>query len=299
MRSVLSDSSSARPRAVRIAVSEFSAAGSAAPVASAASSSHGVSMPAATSVGASRHGSGTSRRSSQSSSSSSRSAASSWSTGSRVGASSTHSLLKSAEAGGVLALHPALDEGAQGGLDGVEGVGQLLGAAARRGRRVVQLVRQPRRHLAQRRHLLALRALGADALVHRREHPEQPLLDLLVGVHHLAQRLARHQPDPARHRRAGAAGGAVAGQHGDRSDEAAGLVGHLRHQLALERGEALHPALEQDEQRVGPVALLEQPLARLVVALAAGRRQALERLVGQPAEEVDRAQVLGGHVSAR
>ena len=261
MRSVLSASSSARPRAVRIATSELSAAGRAAPVTSAASSSQAESTPGGhqrrrqvpglghlpalepveqlvLAVGGLELVHRLPRR--------------------RL---FDHLALQRREPRGVCALDPTLGEGPQGGLDRVERVGQLARAAPRRGRRVVELVREAGRHLAQRGHLLALGALGPDPLEDRGEHPEQPPLDLLVGVHHLAQRLARHVPDPAADHRAGAAREGVAGQDRDRADEAAGVVGDLRHQLAVDRRQALHPPVEQHEQVVRPVALLEQPLA--------------------------------------
>ena len=185
MRSVDSCSSAARPRTVSVAATQATAASVAGPASACDRSSQPASSPAAASGSATRHGSATPRSSSRSSSASSASAASSASRAARELAPRERLALQGDEPGGPLALDPRLDKAPDRGADDLDRLGHIRGRARARPRRVVELVRQPGRHLAQRGQALALllgrgdpagyrRDLAHDAAVHRGRGQREP-----------------------------------------------------------------------------------------------------------------------------
>ncbi len=203
-------------------------------------------------------------------------------------------MLQGDEPLGAVALDPGLDELAERGADDLQRVGEVgRGALDGRGR-VVELVREPRRHRAQRLQALAV-LLGAgqarqdrlhllhDALVDRRVRARQAPEVVGRDPRHLAHRrgLHAHGQRPAR-------------EHRDGADPGGRDLAPDRLGAALVDDEGLRLALQQAGEAVDLGALLGQQLARLVVhALRDGGPLGQLRIV-EVVEEVDGAQVGDG-----
>jgi hypothetical protein len=202
---------------------------------------------------------------------------------------------------GVLTRDARLDELPDRPAEHLERLAERRGAAARRGRRVVELVREARRHLAQRGQLLALHGRRLEARV-----------DGLEGAHHalegrpgVDQQAAEVPGLDGGHAAAlgGADGqeGGIAGERKDRAEEGrrpvgvVALLAPVTHQIAVQR------AREQEPERGRGLAEPHDGIARLEPLVPGRRRPALDLSVFDAVEEVDSAQLRGrdGHVSAK
>jgi hypothetical protein len=201
---------------------------------------------------------------------------------------------------GRIALDPGLDEARDRADHDVDGLGQLHGRAARGRRRVVELVREPGGHRAERGEPLAVLLDRRDAGHDRRDLAHHAVVHGRVREGEPAEVLALDHADPARRLGGHADAERAARQHRDRVDPGRrDLAADGLEAVALDHLGAQH-ALEQQHHPAGVVALVGHDLVGADRALGADRRPRLQRLVVEVVEEVDPAQVGGGdHASTR
>ena len=210
--------------------------------------------------------------------------------------------LQADEHGRVLALEAGVDERGDRAGDGLHGLLELRGGAARGGRRVVELVREARGHLPERGEALAvvLHAVDEvgdalhrahDAPEHRRVLEREAPEVLRLDARDAAVRLGA-QPDAEQ----------LAGQGRDRAHPRRGALpvhGLLGRAVDRERPDV---ALEQELQPRWREAVLGDDHPRPHLAHRGDRGPGGERVVVELVEEIDRAQVDRGdrrHPSTR
>src|SRR3954454_24147628 len=199
----------------------------------------------------------------------------------------------------VLALDAGLHERAQRVVGDLERFHERAGRALGRGGGVVELVREPGGHRAERREPLAVGLDRGQPRGDRRDLAHDPLVHEAVLAREVDEPLARDQRDPdvglGVHREPEL----LAGQRGDRADPgrwvlmADVLAAPVDHEQRLQR------ALEQEVQAPRSVALLDHRLAFLERVLLGRLAPALELGVVDAVEEVDPPQLVDRHGAAR
>ena len=209
--------------------------------------------------------------------------------------------------GGALAFHAGVDERPQRRVHHVQRLTQLLGRPPRRRRRVVQLVREPGGHRAERGEPLPVLLdrgdpahqwpdLAHDPAVHRRVCEREPP-ELRRRDHGSADRGRRDHADADR--------GLGQRRHGA-DPRRRGLLPCRLEPVAVVT-EQLQRPFEQEQQPLGLGVLLEDDVPGLGVAPLGGRRPLGELGVVEVVEQVDRPEVGDGdrccacraHASAR
>jgi hypothetical protein len=223
----------------------------------------------------------------------------------RAGGAVRHGLLlQRDELRRLLTLDARLDEARHRRADDLDHLGHLGGRAARRGGRVVQLVREAGGHRAQRGEPLAVRLVVGDAADDRRDLGRDALVDGPVGEDEPA-RLGRVDDGQAA-RRVGAQAhlDLLAGQHGDRAHPGRRVVAPRGLGAIGVEQQRLHDAVEQQQQPERGRALLGEDRAVGHAQLARGGDPLVELRIVEVVEQVDRAQVGardpgGRHASTR